>query len=201
MTGWVPNPIGEIRNGRCCVTVPANTPSGNVSYLRTDYTFLENKNDVYTLNFTASSTVPYDVLVRTPDPPLDPNLNRPAALTSSPKSFSITFSPANQAPNASVEFDLGGNTVATIVCFDNISIQRIDRSGYRQDIGPAIKVNQLGYLTNKTPKRATIVGNSTKAAPGTDWDLGGGAYSDATVDDEFCWAAAELYLTTADSQY
>jgi endoglucanase len=161
-TGWVSNPIGEIRNGQYCVAVPANTPSGNASYLRTAYTFLETKNDVYTLNFTASSTVPYDVLVRTPDPPLDPNLNRTAALTLSLKMFSMTFSPANQAPNASVEFDLGGNTVATTVCFGNISMKRIDRSGYRQDVGPAIKVNQLGYLTNKSPKRATLVTNSTR---------------------------------------
>lgn len=160
--GWVSNPIGEIRNGQYCVSVPANTPSGNASYLRTDYTFLETKNDVYTLNFTASSTVTYDVLVRTPDPPLDANLNRTAALTSSLKTFSMTFSPANQAAKASVEFDLAGNTVATTVCFDNVSMKRIDRIGYRQDVGPTIKVNQLGYLANKGPKRATLVINSTK---------------------------------------
>lgn len=36
---------------------------------------------------------------------------------------------------------------------------------------------------------------------GTDWDLGGGAYSDPTVDDEFYWAAAELYITTGDVAY
>ena len=38
-------------------------------------------------------------------------------------------------------------------------------------------------------------------APGTDWDLGGGAYSDDDVSDEFYWAAAELYLTTGQDQY
>ncbi|KAK0868658.1 hypothetical protein LTS02_003499 [Friedmanniomyces endolithicus] len=38
-------------------------------------------------------------------------------------------------------------------------------------------------------------------APGTDWDLGGGAYSDNDVTDEFYWAAAELYLTTGGQQY
>jgi endoglucanase len=36
---------------------------------------------------------------------------------------------------------------------------------------------------------------------GTDWDLGGGAYSDADVSDEFYWAAAEMYLTTGDKSY
>lgn len=162
-TGWTSSPQGGIRSGQYCVSVPANTPSGNTSHLRTDYTFLETKNDIYTLNFTANSTVPYDILVRTPDPPLDPNLARTAALTSSPKTFFMTFSPANQAPNASFEFDLGGNTAATTVCFGNVSMKRIDRSGNRQDLGPAIKVNQLGYLTNKGPKRATLVTNSTRA--------------------------------------
>lgn len=43
--------------------------------------------------------------------------------------------------------------------------------------------------------------NPNILAPKTDWDLGGGTYSDASVDDEFYWAAAELYLTTADNQY
>ena len=38
-------------------------------------------------------------------------------------------------------------------------------------------------------------------APGTDWDLGGGAYSDEDVSDEFYWAAAEMYLTTGQNQY
>ena len=38
-------------------------------------------------------------------------------------------------------------------------------------------------------------------APGTDWDLGGGAYSDDSVNNEFYWVAAELYLTTFDTQH
>jgi endoglucanase len=159
-TGWVSQPKGKIQNGQYCVSVPANAPTGNASYLRTSYTFLETKNDIYTLNFTASSTLSYEILARTPDPPLDPNLNQTAALKSTAKAFSMTFSPANQAPSASVEFDLGGNSAATTVCFENISMKRIDRSGYKQDVGPSIKVNQLGYLV-KGPKRATFVTNST----------------------------------------
>ena len=38
-------------------------------------------------------------------------------------------------------------------------------------------------------------------APGTACDLDGGAYSDDDVDDDFYWAAAELYLTTGQAQY
>jgi endoglucanase len=38
-------------------------------------------------------------------------------------------------------------------------------------------------------------------ASGADWDLGGGAYSDRDVTDEFYWAAAELFLTTGESRF
>ena len=38
-------------------------------------------------------------------------------------------------------------------------------------------------------------------APAEDGTAGGGAYSDTHVNDEFYWAAAELYLTTGDSEY
>ncbi len=38
-------------------------------------------------------------------------------------------------------------------------------------------------------------------APGADGSEGGGAYSDGNVEDEFYWAAAELYLTTGARKY
>jgi len=169
--GWQSSPAGRVQNGLYCITVPAGTSSGNSSYLRTSYEFLETKNDVYTLNFTASSSVGYDILVQTPDPPLDPNLNMTAALTTSPYPFSMTFSPANQAPNATLLFELGGNPSEATVCVGQISMKRIDRSGYRQVVGPAIKVNQVGYLANG-PKKATYVTNSTTASR---WSLIDGA--------------------------
>jgi len=143
-SGWESSPAGTIKNGLYCIDVPAGSPAGNSSYFRTSYQFLETKNDVYTLNFTASSSVGYDILVQTPDAPLDPNLNSTAALTTSPYPFSFTFSPANQAPNATLEFDLGGAPAAATVCIGDVSMKRIDRSSWRQDYGPAVKVNQVG---------------------------------------------------------
>ena len=52
-TGCVSNPRSDIKSGQYCVFVPADTPSGNPSYLKTGYTFLETKNAFYALNFTA----------------------------------------------------------------------------------------------------------------------------------------------------
>lgn len=164
--GWESSLDGQIRDGLYCLSVPANSP-GNNSYLRTTYDFLATKNDVYILNFTARSSVGFDITVLTPDLPLDPNLNTTAALTTSLHPFSFTFSPANQAPNATLEFVFAGAPDQTEVCIGNVSMKRIDRSGYLQDLGPALKLNQLGYLP-QGPKIATYVTNSTGATP---WSL------------------------------
>ncbi|KAI1618689.1 secreted endoglucanase [Exophiala viscosa] len=165
--GWESSPTGKIQNGLYCITVPSGSAPGNSSYLRTTYQFLETKNDVYTVNFTASSSVGFDIIVQTPDPPLDPNLNTTVPLTTTPHPFSVTFSPANQAPNATLEFDLGGAPAEAQVCIGDVSMKRIDRSGYVQFVGPALKVNQLGYLP-QGPKVATLVANNTKAVT---WSL------------------------------
>jgi len=45
------------------------------------------------------------------------------------------------------------------------------------------------------------VKNPAVYAPPADGGAGGGAYDDKSVDDEFYWAAAELYLTTGESKY
>ncbi|KAI5275072.1 Six-hairpin glycosidase [Aureobasidium subglaciale] len=52
---------------------------------------------------------------------------------------------------------------------------------------------RIGYAAAKA--------NPAIYAPGTDWDLGGGAYSDDDVRDEFYWAAAEMYITTSEAQF
>jgi len=43
--------------------------------------------------------------------------------------------------------------------------------------------------------------NPAVYAPAADGANGGGPYDDSNVDDEFYWAAAELYLTTGEKQY
>ncbi|KAI4721149.1 Six-hairpin glycosidase [Aureobasidium sp. EXF-10727] len=48
---------------------------------------------------------------------------------------------------------------------------------------------------------AAAKANPSIFAPGTDWDLGGGAYNDDDVRDEFYWAAAEMYITTSEAQF
>ena len=172
--GWQSSPVGTITNGQYCIHVPASSTLNNSTYLRTTYKFLETKNDVYPLDFTASSSAGYDILVQTPDPPLDPNLNMIAALTTTSYSSSMTFSPANQAPNATLEFDLGAAPAGAVVCIGAVSMKRIDRSAWWQNYGPAIKINQLGYLPSG-PKVASFVTNSTASIAWTLHDTNGDA--------------------------
>jgi endoglucanase len=154
--GWAIKPAATPRGGELCVEVPAGFVGGSVA---TPYDFLLTKNDVYTLNFTAYASAAQALRVQTPDAPLDPNLDINALpLTTNLKPFSLTFSPANQAPEASLSFSFNGSAAAaTTICLRDISLRRIDRvNGYRQDAGPAVKVNQLGFLPNG-PKVATAV--------------------------------------------
>jgi endoglucanase len=48
---------------------------------------------------------------------------------------------------------------------------------------------------------AAAVANPKLLQPAADGESGGGAYDDKKVDDEFYWAAAELYLTTGDAEF
>ncbi|MCJ1396356.1 Glycoside hydrolase, 9 [Xylographa bjoerkii] len=162
--GWVIQPAAAPQDGRLCVSITANATNASVS---TSYKFLETKNDVYTLNFTAAASVGMNIRVQTPDPPLDPNLDATAALTTTLHPFSFTYSPANQAPNATLLFSFNGTGVPAQVCFTDITLERINRSGFVQNTGPLVKVNQLGYLPNG-PKYATIA-NTTNSTMG--WQL------------------------------
>lgn len=56
-------------------------------------------------------------------------------------------------------------------------------------------------LTAARVAYAAAKANPAIYAPGTDWDLGGGAYSDNDVRDEFYWAAAEMYITTGEAEF
>lgn len=178
-SGWDMQPAGAVQNGFLCVTVPANT-AANASFLKTTNNFTEVKNDIYYLNFTAYASRAVNLWLNTQgsDPsaggaPVNPNLNTTQSpLTTSPHAFTFPYSPANQGDNTTLSIFLGGSSVTTEICFANISIHRINRLPYSQDSGPAIKVNQLGYLPDG-PKVATLFTQSKSAVNWTLEDIAG----------------------------
>ena len=174
LASWDVEPRGTVRNGMLCVDVPANTPA-SASFIRATQSFTETKNDIYYLNFTANSSLPTNLWLQTQgeDPaaggaPVDPNLSTTdCPLIDTPQNFSFPYSPANQGDNANFTIYLGGQAQQTSICIGSISLRRINRLPYTQDTGPAIKVNQLGYLPDG-PKFATFATSLTNAAT---WQL------------------------------
>jgi len=172
--GWDVRPSGNIKDGMLCVTVPANT-SPNASFISTTNNFTQVKNDVYFLNFTAYASHATNLWLQTTgsDPsaggaPVDPNLNTTQCpLSTTVHGFTFPFSPANQENNSTLTFNLGGNNVTTEICIGNITLHRINRLPYYQQTGPAIKVNQVGYLPDG-PKGATLVSPSNSSVA---WQL------------------------------
>ncbi|THW21835.1 Six-hairpin glycosidase [Aureobasidium pullulans] len=172
--GWTVQPPGFIREGMLCVVVPAGT-APKASYIETTQNFTQVKNDIYYLNFTASASHTTNLWIQTNgyDPsaggaPVDPNLNTTQVpLTTSLQPFSFPFSPANQENNSTLTFFLGGSNFTNEICLGDISLHRINRLPYHQDVGPAIKVNQHGYLPNG-PKIATVMSQSNSSLS---WNL------------------------------
>ncbi|TIA49464.1 Six-hairpin glycosidase [Aureobasidium pullulans] len=172
--GWTVEPPGFIREEMLCVVVPAGT-APKASYIETTQNFTQVKNDIYYLNFTASASHATNLWIQTNgyDPsaggaPVDPNLNTTQVpLTTSLQPFSFPFSPANQENNSTLTFFLGGSNFTNEICLGDISLHRINRLPYHQDVGPAIKVNQHGYLPNG-PKTATVMSQSNSSLS---WNL------------------------------
>lgn len=98
-----------------------------------------------------------------------PNLNTTQVpLTTSAHAFSFPYSPANQGDNTTLTIKfLPLSNVSTQVCLSGVSLHRINRLPYVQDQGPAVKVNQLGYLPTG-PKRATLI---TQSKTPVNWTL------------------------------
>lgn len=77
--------------------------------------------------------------------------------------FSADFM-ASELDEAQLIFPLGGAEKAWRFCIDDVSLVEIaaPAGANRANQGPAIRVNQLGYLTDG-PKRATVISDARKA--------------------------------------
>ncbi|MEN3361137.1 MAG: endoglucanase [Mycobacteriales bacterium] len=124
----------------------------------------------YTYSFTATAD-PAISMTTTVQQNVDPFASAFAqrvALTPTAQAFSFDFSSSLGTPAGQVTFQLGANAPSSRVCLDNISLVGGEQSGGPvQDTGPAVRVNQVGYLTN-LPKHASVV---TDAATPQAWTL------------------------------
>ena len=90
-------------------------------------------------------------------------------MTPEPQHFAYTFTADRDYPNANVAFQQDiTNAAAYRLCVDNVSLTGgAEPEEYVPDTGPAVRVNQVGYLP-RGPKRATVV---TEATTPQKWTL------------------------------
>jgi endoglucanase len=92
-------------------------------------------------------------------------LGKTLSVTSTPKHFRYPFTTSlgTDHVRSQLQLRLGGAADGYSICFDNISLQGTAYS-HVPDTGPAVKVNQVGYLTHG-PKNATVVSADANPVP------------------------------------
>ncbi|MFY1636491.1 glycoside hydrolase family 9 protein [Solwaraspora sp. WMMB335] len=152
----------SVNGGVFCVTAPASTNPWDV---------LVGHNSIYlpgggsyTLRFRARTGITANPLVQLApfdNPSNVTYLNKGLTTGPSWKHFEYTFA-ANVAAEyvlAQLQFRLGRSAQPYEFCMDDVSLTG-EEYAYQADRGPAVKVNQHGYLPDG-PKRATVVTDAT----------------------------------------
>jgi endoglucanase len=151
--------------GKFCAVVPAGTTKPSAAIVGYNNVPLV-KGERYRLVFTASATIERlpRALVQLNAAPFTPYLEAVPDVVATPGTYSYTFVSPVDLPNASLQFQVGGNGASDpwTFCLDDVSL----RGGaapdiYVPDTGPRVRVNQVGYLPDG-PKRATLVTAATK---------------------------------------
>ncbi len=89
----------------------------------------------------------------------------PVSLGQEPERFVVDFNASLEVQRGQITFQLGGGQDFTF-CLDRVSLVETS-PGHSTNTGPAIRVNQVGYVPNG-PKRATLVTHATVPQP---WQL------------------------------
>ncbi|MDF2560501.1 MAG: hypothetical protein K0R99_1947 [Microbacterium sp.] len=165
---WTSGPVSLSNPAqRMCATVTEQTPDLWDVLLGHNDIFLPGDTG-FRLSFTASAstgaTISAKVGTYTGASPTD-WIEQSFALGLEPQQYEVAFAttPATEYHLGQVQFRLGAVPAGTDICFDEISLQGTAYS-YTADPGPAVKVNQVGYLLHG-PKRATVVSGATAPLP------------------------------------
>ena len=149
--------------GRLCANVPAGTVNPWDSMIGENDIPLE-AGQPYTLSFTASATV--NVTIRAglalAVPPSTTMFTKTAAITTTPKAFTLTGTATISTLSGQLGLQLGANGGAYTFCIDDVSLTGgVIPPGGGHTYGSPVRVNQVGYLPDG-PKQASIVDPSVK---------------------------------------
>ncbi|WP_162793704.1 glycoside hydrolase family 9 protein [Streptomyces paludis] len=160
----------KVDGGVFCVNAPASEKPWDV---------LVGHNSIYlptggsyTLKFKVRTSATANLVVQVA--PFDNPTNAtylvkyPSVTGGAWKEYEYTFNTAfsDEYVLAQLQFRLGGAAKAYEFCMDDVTLNG-KQYAYRAKTGPAVKVNQHGYLPNG-PKNATVLTNATAA---TAWTL------------------------------
>lgn len=82
--------------------------------------------------------------------------------------YEAGFTLGAETSNLQFSFQVGGAASPWTLCLDNVSLLGgVALPAYSPEVGPRVKVNQVGYLTHG-PKNATLVTEATASVP---WEL------------------------------
>ncbi|MFC6511391.1 glycoside hydrolase family 9 protein [Promicromonospora citrea] len=153
----------DVSTGELCVDVPDVADPWNAIVGQNDLALRPGGR--YTLTLTARADRAFELRPRVQ--PTDGGaayLSTGTPVGTTPRTVSFTFTaPEGELPvNNTLQLHLGGQGAAT-VCLDDVSLVGPPYR-YVPDTGPAVKVNQAGYLP-RGPKHATVVTAATKPQP------------------------------------
>lgn len=176
LTGWNAYPDASVVDGRGCIAVPAGTAPYQAAL---EQKVPMVKGETYAFSFDAltapATTATVKFIVQG-----GPDINyaeffpaKKVPLTPQPQHFDYTFTSDRDYPSANVAFQQDiTNADGYRLCVDNVSLTGgATPQQYEPATGPAVRVNQVGYLT-RGPKRATVV---TKATEPQRWTLRDGS--------------------------
>ncbi|WP_114559337.1 glycoside hydrolase family 9 protein [Desertihabitans aurantiacus] len=172
LAGWNAYPNPAVVDGRGCVEVPAGSGPYSAA-LQQPVPLLAG--ETYRLEASMLSVPATQGNVRVVVQ-AGPDLNyreflptKKVPLTPEPQTHAWTFTPDTDYAEAQVTFQQDiTNAEAYRLCVDDVSLTGgAEPEPYEPDTGPAVRVNQVGYLP-EGPKRATVVSAEDRPQP---WEL------------------------------
>jgi len=157
---WGAGVTPRVVDGRLCATVPPGTVNPWDAIVGQNGLALE-QGKAYTLRFTAVADAPVTVraMVQLTDPPYSATLAEPVALGTTAAAYTYAFNDVLPTGALGFQLQMGGNAAGFTVCLDDVSLGDGGK-GYAPDTGPAVRVNQLGYVP-LGPKGADVVTGAT----------------------------------------
>lgn len=169
LNGWNAYPNASLVDGRGCIDVPAGTAAYQAG-IEQEVPMVEGETYAFSYEALTSPATAANVKIVIQG---GPEINyaeflpgKKDKLNPEPASFDYTFTANRDYAGAKVAFQQDiVNEAAYRLCIDNVSLTGgAEAEPYVPDTGPAVRVNQVGYLPDG-PKQATVVAEATTPQP------------------------------------